>query len=251
MNIKRLLKGLNYLLINPRYFYLYYNSNVDTILQRVNPEAKPFSEYMAELDANTAYNTELQEKSLSIGKRTFKLRPEHYFLYAVVRALKPAKMMETGVFNGFFTSCYLAALHKNHLEGGPKGLLVSIDLPPVSAISESTDRMSKTRLPEGHGSGWVIPDFLREYWELHLGDSKELLPALVKKNTDLTLFFHDSLHTYEHMMFEYEVVWPYLKNGSLLMSHDVHWNKAFPHIATKYSQRDTMYKGVGLIKKVS
>ena len=37
----------------------------------------------------------------------------------------------------------------------------------------------------------------------------------------IDIFFHDSLHTYDHMMFEYLTSWDYLKEGGVLFSDDI------------------------------
>lgn len=43
----------------------------------------------------------------------------------------------------------------------------------------------------------------------------------------IDLFLHDSLHTYEQMMFEYRVAWPYIRVKGVLLSDDVGCNEAF------------------------
>jgi hypothetical protein len=38
---------------------------------------------------------------------------------------------------------------------------------------------------------------------LHIEDSKELLEPLLQKLGGIDFFIHDSMHTYEHMMWEF------------------------------------------------
>ena len=65
----------------------------------------------------------------------------------------------------------------------------------------------------------------------------------------IDLFFHDSLHTYAHMMFEFGTVWPFLKSGSVLLSHDVHWNRAFRHFARQHRLQEFVVHGFGIARK--
>lgn len=66
-------------------------------------------------------------------------------------------------------------------------------------------------------------------WNLILGDAKIELPKLLKQLKSVDIFLHDSLHTYEHMMFEYNTVWKHLSVNGLLLSDDVNekWSLAF------------------------
>jgi hypothetical protein len=130
-------------------------------------------------------------------------------LYLLIRLMKPDTVLETGVSSGASSAYILSALHDND-----RGRLISIDLPPDN-------------LPQGKASGWVVPPFLKERWSLHIGDSKNLLGPLLHEASQIDCFIHDSLHTYEHMMWEFRTAWPYLKQEGLFLSHDVGANNAF------------------------
>ena len=71
--------------------------------------------------------------------------------YVLTRALRPSVMVETGVFDGITTAVILQAMRDND-----HGKLVSIDLPAISQIKDSTAGMPTGRLPEGCDPGWVI-----------------------------------------------------------------------------------------------
>jgi len=61
-----------------------------------------------------------------------------------------------------------------------------------------------------------------------LGDSRDLLPRLLKDlDGSVDVFFHDSDHSYTHMMWEFSTVSPFLSQGGLLVSDDVAGNTAF------------------------
>ena len=100
------------------------------------------------------------------------------------------------------------------LEDNRKGKLYSIDLP-------------SERLPPGKAPGWIVSDDLRHRWDLRIGGSEDSLEPLLKELDRIDCFLHDSLHTYEHMIFEFRTAWPYLCPGGLFLSHDVGRNAAF------------------------
>ena len=62
-------------------------------------------------------------------------------------------------------------------------------------------------------------------------------------------FFHDSLHTFDHMTFEYRTAWPFLRPGGVLLSHDVHWNRAFPRFASSVGAAHTGFHGFGALTR--
>ena len=49
----------------------------------------------------------------------------------------------------------------------------------------------------------------------------------------IDMFLHDSSHSYQHMLWEFRQFWPRLRDGGLLVSHDVQMNAAFPEFVTK------------------
>jgi predicted O-methyltransferase YrrM len=150
------------------------------------------------------------------------------FLYVVVRLARPDVMVETGVWDGQSTAVILQAMQDNG-----HGRLVSFDLPATESIKYSTDNLGAGTLPPGCQPGWTVPDRLRGRHELILGDTRQTLPAALQKLGQIDIFLHDSLHTDEHMTFEFECAWPYLRAGGLLMSHDIFDNPSFHRFARK------------------
>jgi predicted O-methyltransferase YrrM len=153
--------------------------------------------------------------------------------YAVTRALKPEVVVETGVANGVSSAYLLLALLRNG-----KGTLHSIDIgDPVF-------------LPAGQGPGWIVPDWLRSPWRLHIGDAVKLLPSLLQDLGTVDMFIHDSQHTYEHMKFELELAYPYVRGNGLLLADDAGWNLAFPDFARQVeSPAAKIIRGVGVLRK--
>lgn len=152
--------------------------------------------------------------------------------YALIRAVRPEVLVETGVANGFSTAYALRALDRNSC-----GRLYSIDIDHREFV------------PHGEEVGWVVPTRLRERWDLHLGDARDLLPPLLDELGRIDVFVHDSLHTYEHMRFEYETACPHLRPGGYLVSDDVLWNDAFPEFATSVPRAEhAVLRGVGFLR---
>jgi Methyltransferase domain len=86
--------------------------------------------------------------------------------YSIVRALRPARVVETGTHDGLGSTAILAALERNGF-----GSLISID-------------------PQ-FGTGWLVPNRLRGRWQPARGTSYDVLPSV----GPIDLFIHDSLHT--------------------------------------------------------
>ena len=82
-------------------------------------------------------------------------------------------------------------------------------------------------LPSGKEPGFAVPDELRSRWHLELGMSQEILPRLLENLGMIDVFFHDSEHTYENMMFECEQAWPHLNEQGVMLLDDVQSNNAF------------------------
>lgn len=129
--------------------------------------------------------------------------------YVVCRLLKPAVVVETGVAYGVTSSFILHALETNG-----KGVLYSIDLPP---LARDADKFV----------GVLVPAELRHRWKLFRGVNKRVLPSLLKELGRVDLFLHDSLHTYDNMKFELRRIVPYLSRPGVVISDDIHGNRAF------------------------
>lgn len=155
--------------------------------------------------------------------------------YALVRALQPEMVVETGVANGVSTSYVLLAMEKNG-----RGHLHSIDIGDPASV------------PPGLAPGWAVPERLRGRWTMHLGDTRKLLPPLLERLGTLDLFIHDSLHTYEHMMFEFECAWPHIRPGGFLIADDALWNASFEDFARRVgAQHARVLRGVGFLYKAN
>jgi predicted O-methyltransferase YrrM len=122
--------------------------------------------------------------------------------WALVRALRPQTVIETGVHDGLSTALVLHALEENGT-----GRLVSIDLPSVD-------------LPTGvPGPGWLVSDEHRGRWTLMTGDTRVWLPRVLQQHP-VDLFIHDSDHSASHQEFEFRAARSRLSPGGILAGDD-------------------------------
>jgi predicted O-methyltransferase YrrM len=134
-------------------------------------------------------------------------------LYALTRWLRPFIVIESGGFIGMSSAFILKALADEKLSTSK---LYSLEL--------SEDCEQGALIPaELLSSGGFVPmrgrveDFLK----------REQLPR------SIDMFLHDSSHSYRHMLWEFRHFWPRLRDGGLLVSHDVQMNAAFPEFVAK------------------
>jgi len=184
--------------IYDRYYYWVNSISFDSFIKSITGE----KEY-------EQYNDEFLTTGFKDEKRKF--------LFLITRIMKPSIFVETGV--GASTKAILAAMNLNKY-----GNLYSIDLLPQNVCDDGND----------YSKGEPL-NYLRGYdtgrWQFIQGDSKVKLPELLNKLYKIDMFFHDSLHTYEHMLYEYQTAWKYLNKGGLLLSDDVYYNHAFLEFA--------------------
>jgi hypothetical protein len=129
--------------------------------------------------------------------------------YVVCRALRPTTVLETGVAYGVTSAFILQALELN---GG--GVLHSVDLPPLHPRSDEF-------------VGSAIPEELTSRWRLHRGSAQRVLPALLPHLEGLGVFIHDSLHTFQNMQAELQLVTPRLKRPAVVLADDIQDNRAY------------------------
>lgn len=179
---------------------------------------------------------------------------EMVFIHALILLARPAVVVETGVAHGSSSAAILSALRKTG-----SGRLYSIDLPMVEreGTIESPEgacdvgREETTLVPAYDQVGWLVPDGLRDLWELRLGDSLQVLPDLLSRLDQVDIFLHDSLHRYSHMRGEFEIVWPRLSDGGILLADDifVFRHAAIADFARSAGVRFRTFFGMGVLRK--
>jgi predicted O-methyltransferase YrrM len=140
-------------------------------------------------------------------------------LYALTRWLRPAVVIESGGFVGMSSAFILKALADEKLTTAK---LYSIEW------SEECEQGALIPGELRSASGEFVPmrgkveDFLK----------RDQLPSPVD------MFLHDSSHSHRHMLWEFRQFWPRLRDGGLLVSHDVQMNAAFPEFVAKTYAHD-------------
>ena len=191
-------------------------------------------EYVAEIGLNQEFYNRMEAKRSIFGRgqhRSWNFSVGTalgVLLYAICRRQKPDIAVETGVASGVSSSYILCALEQNK-----HGQLYSIDLPWW----------------QENQSGWMIPNYLRNRWHLILGRSSEQLAPLLKKVAEIDIFLHDSEHSYQNMLWEFQTAWTYLKAGGLLLSHNIDTNGAFSNFCQECSVKGYSLTNMGGIVK--
>lgn len=156
--------------------------------------------------------------SSKIGTRQFwqVSEEELVFIYSITRSFRPQTVVETGVGPGTTSFAFLSALEKFG------GRLYSFDLGKKYGEEE-----------KGEPVGFVVPQSMHSGWNLTFGDSKLTLGKGLAEIGKVDLFFHDSEHTEEHVLFELNSVLPHLSDRSLILIDNYDWTEApkkFAHI---------------------
>ena len=222
--------------------YEYDFDSIEEFFKNIFPKENLNLTELEKLEAHVELNLKKLKKEKYPSKK--KPYPTDYsinsdsrkFLYRLCRILKPNNIIETGVAYGISSSYILQALEDNK-----SGKLYSID---------SIFRPWQTK--EMIGS--IIPKKLRNRWELIIGKSTEKLENISTEINNLDIFIHDSSHTYENMMFEFNIIIKNIKKEGIIISDDVIGNDAFHDFSTSNNVKKYVIKvegnqGLGIIIK--
>jgi predicted O-methyltransferase YrrM len=146
----------------------------------------------------------------AIGSLTARL------LYSVVRQARPATIVETGVFQGHSSFVLLAALQANG-----SGHLHSFEV--------------------NKDSGEIVDT--RDRWTLFVNDrerAEESFKDALTAIGPVDVYFHDADHRYLGQKWEYETVWPYVRDGGLFASDDIDCSQAFVEFCSRLGERPTL-----------
>ena len=187
--------------------------------------------YLAELDGDDELRRHLLRATATSERRGLADREVRYARragwYALVRALRPAVVVETGTDKGL-GSCVLAAA----LLANGAGRLVTIDV--------------------NDDSGYLIAGRYATVTERVVGDSVAVLRGLA---AEVDVFLHDSLHTFEHETAELAAVAPSLAPDALVLSDNAHatdallrWTEATGRRFAYFREEpaDHWYPGAGI-----
>ena len=247
----------------------YYNNAFDFLQMLLKIKRKSINQIFDDYLSQEYYFSQIHEKLSSLEKNS--IQPNRLgnmkgkILYSIVKSSMPTNIIETGVATGYSTSLILMALNENNY-----GLLNSIDYPNYQSISEKILRdlnykgLPRTfltfdglksvagyilksnyyHIPKGEKSGWVIPTELKGRWDVLIGLSEKLLLNVINKVGSIELFFHDSDHSKRNMLFEFDTIWPHLKENGIIVSDDINLNDAFKEFCNKnVFNRAAIYNG--------
>ena len=144
--------------------------------------------------------------------------PQGALLYLLVRALRPTRIVETGVRPGYSTAWMLAALDANGT-----GELVSLGPGPTSGRAAGVHEV---------GVGQFVAPSLRERWTLVLGNTEERLREIVA-GPRIDLFFYDNGPDAERARFELHSAWPALSRRGVLLAHHIDANPAWAELCER------------------
>ncbi len=173
--------------------------------------------WMQELDDDSNLAEHLARRLSSNPRRRICAREPHWARrsgwYALVRAVQPEHVVETGTHLGL-GSCVLAAalLRNGH------GRLTTIDV----------DR----------AAGYLIGEPWASVVDRRTGSSVDLLRSL----PEVDIFLHDSLHTYDYESQELAAVESKLRAGALVLSDNAHESSALSDWAERTGRRYLFFK---------
>lgn len=128
-------------------------------------------------------------------------RVEGQFIYSLVRALRPARVLEIGTWHGCSATHILQALHDS--KPYSVGIMSSVDCGieiPISSVGD------------------MIPDNLRYRWLLHKTTIEEFIVHELGAPYDF--IFEDAMHSPGQVEFIWSQIPMLLKPGGVIISHD-------------------------------
>jgi predicted O-methyltransferase YrrM len=179
--------------------------------------------YLSEIESDEPLRRHIEQATAAAARRGLADRQVRYARrigwYAMVRAKRPAHVVETGVDKGLGTCVLAAALLRNAAEGHP-GRVTSLDINPEAGYLAKAQPWS-------------------DVVDLVIGDSVGSIGAL---DRPVDLFLHDSDHSPAHEKREFDAVEPKLAPGALLLTDNVTVTNVLPQHAARTGRRFLAYR---------
>lgn len=140
--------------------------------------------------------------------------PQGALLYLLVRALRPTRIVETGVRPGYSTAWFLAGLEANR-----HGELISLGPGPAAGRASGVREVTV---------GQFVAPALRSRWTLVLGNTESHLSTILTGGPRVDLFFYDNGPDPDRARFELRSGWAALSREGVLLAHHVDANLAWP-----------------------
>lgn len=173
--------------------------------------------WMTELETDEEFHIKLRRRlALNPARRVCATQPHparRYGWYALIRALQPDNVVETGTNLGLGSCVIAAALLRNG-----HGRLTTVDI--------------------DNDSGHLIDEPWASVIDRRIGSSVEKLA----KMRDVDMFLHDSLHTYQYETKELAAVEPNLRADAIVLSDNAHDSAALSHWAERTGRHYLFFK---------
>lgn len=138
--------------------------------------------------------------------------------YAIVRALKPRLVVETGVDKGHGALLLCAALKRNAREGH-EGRYLGTDINP--------------------NAGYLLGGSYADHGKIMVGDSIASLRTLTQP---IDLFINDSDHSADYEYAEYKTIAPLLHAGSVILGDNAHVTDRLARFAAETGRRFLFFR---------
>jgi hypothetical protein len=138
--------------------------------------------------------------------------------YAVIRAVKPGVVVETGIHNGLGSAVCCEALKRNGEEGFP-GKYIGVDIAP--------------------GSGWMIGDRYSGVADLRFRDAAEEFRRMTEQ---VDVYINDADHREEFELQEYNVAASRLSSNALILGDNAHASNALADFSDAKGRRFVFFR---------
>jgi predicted O-methyltransferase YrrM len=184
---------------------------------------KQVRQYLAEIENDDELRRHIEQATAASARRGLADRQVRYARrigwYAMVRALRPAHIVETGVDKGLGTCVLAAALLRNAAEGDP-GRVTSLDINPEAGYLAKAQPWS-------------------DVVDLVIGDS---ISSITDLDRPVDMFLHDSDHSVGHEKREFEAVEAKLAPGAVLLTDNVTVTNVLAEHAERTDRRFLAYR---------
>ena len=185
-------------------------ASLDRIQRLTGATANELHQYRRELKEGPLTDLLLQRGA---GVAFTRELPQGALLYLIVRAVRPVRVVETGVRPGYSTAWMLSALNANGA-----GELVSLGPGPSAGRSTAV---------RDYGVGQFVAPSLRGRWTLALGNTEDRLREVLGSSRGVDLFLYDNGPLATRARFELRAAWEALSPRGILLAHHVEANAAW------------------------
>lgn len=260
MNIKSIIKTLNWFIIRPNYYTEYfrliiysikktrYNNTKNEALKLCSSKAIKTNEAIYKITGK-----KIQESIKDIYKDIFSFADQKYsecpslmggagdidLIYWIAEYINATRIIETGVACGWSTLSLLLSTHRRK-----DGKILSIDMPYPGYDYDKY-------------VGYIIPDTLKDNWELIKLPDRKGIPKALKKLKEIDMCHYDSDKKYPGRLWAYRQLWKKIKLGGVFISDDIGDNTAFHDFCAEIncipiivkSKTNSKTKYIGIILK--